>query len=120
MSEENTLQTPWTEEVLSEEPLPAAQTPYAGFWSRTLAFLIDVFLSAIVPALICFPVMFFLVSQSFTAEQMGEDISVYSVGMLATYLLWNILGALSFGYTFLCKKGANIRPLGERDCSKLK
>ncbi len=105
MSEENTLQTPWTEEVLSQEPLPAAQTPYAGFWSRTLAFLIDVFLSAIVPALICFPVMFFLVSQSYTAEQMGEDISVYSVGMLATYLLWNILGALSFWLYFSLQEG---------------
>lgn len=105
MNQENTLKTPWTEDVLPQEPIPSKYAPYAGFWSRALAFLIDVFLSAIVPALVCFPIMIFLATESFAAEQMGEDVSVYSIAMLVTYLLWNVLGALSFWLYFSLQEG---------------
>ena len=99
MNEENTLKTPWSEEVLSG-PVPDREAPYAGFWSRCAAFLIDVFISAVPPALICFPVIFWMAQKGFEAEQMGADIASYSVGILVAYLVWNVLGALSFWLYF--------------------
>ncbi|MBQ8843469.1 MAG: RDD family protein [Elusimicrobiaceae bacterium] len=100
MNEENTLKTPWSEEVISSGPVPDKEAPYAGFWSRCVAFLIDVIISAVPPALICFPVIFWLVKKGVEAEQMGADAAGYSVGILVAYLVWNVLGALSFWLYF--------------------
>lgn len=105
MNQENTLATPWTEEVLPEESQQLASIPYAGFFRRAIAFLLDVLFSAIIPALICFPIILFLGNKAALSEQMGQDPSGYSLAILSTYLAWNILGAISFWLYFALQEG---------------
>ena len=115
MNQENTLQTPWTEEMLPQEPVAEELAPYAGFWRRCGAFVLDVFISSLAPVLICFPIMFFITKQSLLAEQAGADISGYSVAMVITYLVWNLLGMLSFWLYFsLQESGRHQATLGKR------
>lgn len=115
MNEQNTLQTPWSEEILPAEPSAPVPAPYGGFWRRAIAFLIDSFLSSLPPTLLCFPLMFWVTARSFAAQQTEQNVAIYTLLMMGIYLLWNLLGALSFWLYFsLLESGKHQATWGKR------
>ncbi len=72
--------------------------PYAGFWKRLIAFVLDSIIAAVPPAIICVPL---LIWQGRSLSQMPQDQQpIYILSILVTYALWQVLSLLSIWLYF--------------------
>lgn len=62
-------------------------TPYAGFWRRAIAFVLDSILAALPPAILCLPFLFW---QSNKIQTLDEHL----LAALLIYFVWQVLGFL--------------------------
>ena len=71
---------------------------YAGFWKRAIAFIIDTFLAALPPIIICLPLMIWQVYSMANAPE-----AEYASRMMVIFILmfaWQILNLVSFWLYF--------------------
>lgn len=89
--------------------------PYIGFWKRFVAFLVDIIIVSIPPAIICLP---FLYQQINSASQINETDPAFFGAMLMVffvYAFWVLLNLVCFWLYFaLLESGAKQATLGKR------
>lgn len=89
------------------------KTPYIGFWRRVVAFVIDGLIAAVPPAVLCGPVIYNL-----GTNMQPEDSEAYLMtltAMITVYVLWQILGLVSFWLYFaLLESGPKQATFGKR------
>ncbi len=87
--------------------------PYAGFWKRFVAFILDSILAALPPALLCIP---FLVWQIIAFDQAPQnEKAIHAAAIFGIYLFWQILGLVCMWLYFAFQEsGPRQATLGKR------
>lgn len=89
-------------------------TPYIGFWRRAIAFVIDSLIAAIIPAIICIPMMLNVANNANTDTTTEAGMLTF-FSMAAIYILWQVLGLVSFWLYFaLLESGQHQATWGKR------
>lgn len=88
--------------------------PYIGFFRRAIAFIIDSLIAAIIPAIICIPMML-SVANNTNMDTNTEAGMLTLFSLAAVYILWQILGLVSFWLYFaLLESGHHQATWGKR------
>lgn len=89
------------------------KTPYIGFWRRAVAFIIDGTIVSIPPAVLCGPVIYNLGTNIQPEDSEGYLMTLAI--MITVYVLWQILGLVSFWLYFaLLESGPKQATFGKR------
>ena len=89
--------------------------PYIGFWKRTVAFVVDLIISAVPPAIICLPLMWWQGNLLQNTPQEEEMFLVRQGIIVLIYLCWQLLGLLSFWLYFaLSESSSRQATIGKR------
>ena len=88
------------ENSASYQPLLPARPPYGGFWRRFWAYMLDGIIASLIPAVICLPLLIWQ-AMRLSAPSAAEEVSASAlIWFVLIYLLWSVLGFLSFWLYF--------------------
>ena len=88
------------ENSASYQPLLPARPPYGGFWRRFWAYMLDGIIASLIPAVICLPLLIWQ-AMRLSAPSATEEVSASAlIWFVLIYLLWSVLGFLSFWLYF--------------------
>lgn len=88
-------------------------TTYAGFWKRTVAFIIDNILAAIAPAVICLPLFMWQVAAASSAPESERALHIGAAVVI--YVIWQLLGLVCMWLYFaFMESGSRQATLGKR------
>ena len=107
--------TPENQQAVATQPAADSPVPYAGFWRRFWAFLLDGIFASLPPAVICLPLILWQ-GVKITQATQDREVPLNAVLWIASlYLLWAVLNFFCFWlYSALQESGKHQATFGKR------